>query len=186
MALKDNALLTIDEGMDALGQEGDAPSYLEGWVNEVSDEIERECHTPIKTHTVTDEIVTNFGALTFTLRHIPIQSITKIEGWNGSTWVEITNANPTVVDEAMVVVSCSLHTYDMLRATYDAGFDEVPADLKRVAREKLIMRWNEEGKGSHWLGKSSLSVGGQMSGSESLLVMSDRWEKVIQRYRPLE
>jgi hypothetical protein len=187
--LNDNALLTVAEGKDALGIASDdntQDDLVTTWINDVSDEIEAEIDNPVLTREISGEMVGRFARWSFTLIHNPIRAITKIEGLIGNDFVELTNLKPIIVEQAYVNVSLPLDAYLLLRVTYDAGWDTAPADLKKVAREKIIIRWKEEGKGgTAWLGKSSLSVGGQGGGSENLQDMTERWERIFRRYRPL-
>jgi hypothetical protein len=71
-----------------------------------------------------------------------------------------------------------------IRIIFNGGFDPIPTELQKMCLERIQVTWKESNQGGDFLAKVSKNLNeGGTSTNVSLKDISERWEKIIYRYK---
>jgi hypothetical protein len=199
MSLQVNAVMTLDQAKTSLNLDPNDDQYddlLEGWVNFISDRIEKMIDNKAALQTVTEYLDgTNCDTLIPTF--YPISALSGTNEAERLASLQYRNLDGTWSN--LMTSENKIHIYSYyiriddvvfpggacnIKIVYKAGFSPMHGTIALVAREMLQMLWNESRHGSNWLGKSSVSDSGRGGSSgDSLLDMNPRWNTTLEHMR---
>ena len=122
-------------------------SYLITSIGErASDFVEEQCNRKFSTGTYTEEICGR-GEDDVYVDNYPIQSISKIEEWNGDSWEEVSfdyrfdSGSGSIVKEDGVWEE----GFNNFRVEYTGGYSNIPYALEDLVLEVAALMWNKSG-----------------------------------------
>lgn len=195
-----SALVSLADVKAYLGADTVAnDAIIQGWINDISTNIEDETNTVFAPRVVTDEIRDGNGASAIDTLLAPVLGPKTADDWSAdlwcrtdpmSDWEKIEDVKQYVFvrkDEPYRIgLYRSRFPYGTqnIRISYTAGMAVIPADIKFMCIERVVMLWNESKQGNDWLGKNSVSVNrAGATDSTSYRDMQERWRNVITQYR---
>jgi hypothetical protein len=198
--IADYAIVTLAEVKAYLGDSSTTNDILlQSWINDVSQNIEDETGQTFKVRTFSDEIYDGNGLNYMNTVHAPVYGPKTTLDWSADVLYRVDPVDPwqaVETEKAYIYVKTDepfkvclyRQTFprgpQTVKLSYQAGYAVIPADIKRLAIEKVAMMWNESKKGNDRLGKSHVSVniaGG--SDATTYIDMQKRWSDVITQYR---
>jgi hypothetical protein len=199
MALSDRCFITLDELKNYLNASTDSSakdSWLESVIDLVCGVCEESCDTEIEPQEL-ELILDGNGSKVLNLGRF-------IEDLSGSTdaaklanlqsrddsesdWEDLTDDMDNVEFDGRSIVLLSDDFFPLgrknIRVKFDAGFDPIPASLKKVALEMCAMHYKQSNVGSGQLGQSSMSFGsGGSTTTGNLKDMEASWNAVFAEY----
>lgn len=195
-----NALVSLAEVKAYLGETGTTrDNMLQGWINDVSDNIEGDTNRIFKSKIVSDEIYDGTGTNRLYLVNAPVLGPKTSGDWSPDilTRVDPSQAWTAIEDTKAFIYTRPTEPYYIelyrqlfprgvqnVKVSYTCGYSVIPPEIKRIAKEMVAMLWNNSKNGRDSLGKSHVSV--NMAGatdSQTFEDMQPKWDSVISQFR---
>ena len=134
------SLVSVEQAKQYLGiSSGDQDALLEAMIEQISAEIEERCGRPFTRQSFTERHRATWPTAQVIVRRRPVLAITRII--DETTGAEIDPAGAMVDAEAgLVRLASPLRDVSI---TYDAGYDQVPADVAGAVLAVLAAVWQD-------------------------------------------
>ena len=188
MALVSYALVTLDNTKTFLGITGTSnDSLLEMLINQVTDYIETRTDRRFAETTYTEEVYDGEDCATLVLRQLPITTFTKLEKNNATdnsdSWEEIDSDNYWVDELEGILTKTTLFRRGKqnYRATYTAGYSEIPYDIQFLAMSLISDVFNRRKN----MGVLKETLGDHSIEFERFMQENQSQMKIISNYRKI-
>lgn len=202
--------MKIAEGNNEFNSIMESSGSDQGFIELISDAVEHYLKNKVAKQTITDLIVDGNGTNILPLPYWPVKNVESVGniqyrttisgGWTNlfdsaadfNSYLYVTpQAEFNIgagVDQLEILES--LKTFPLgrknIKITYDAGWDPIPGDLKKVVLEMIATMYKESDQKEGRLGMQSKSkTGGSIGGTvaDTFFDMDPKWKRVLNRYR---
>ena len=189
------SLNDVNEYLSTTSSSASLSTFYSNCISRVSDQIEAYCQLPIASQSFRG-LYSGNGTNELFLNNYPIVSVSSLKYRNNPTenW-------QSIISSGSISGNCIIHPYKLelynyyftcgsqnIEVVYNAGFTNIPNDIKQVAIEMCAIIYKESsfsksGDGSR-LGISTINSGSTNFGT-SYLSLDERHEKILDKYRKI-